>query len=399
MNEKLTDTLLRAVKPTGKLQKLSDGNGLFLFVLPTGGMSWRYLYRFDGKQKTYTIGRYPDISLKAARLALAEARKTLANGLDPSDVRKESRAQAKAEEERNAQTFEAVAHEWFTVKMAEKNEKYRANVLSYLENVLFPVFGGVPIAELKRSDIVPCLQAKAENGAVETSHRIATVASQICEYAFEKELCPSNVASGISKVLPEVHHRQRNAITDPKAVGQLLRDIDAYPSSLTVHVALRLMSYVFVRSNELRGARWEEIDFDNALWTIPAERMKGKLEHLVPLSKQALALFKELKTCTGGGEFCFPSRGKDQYITEGALRQPLKRLGYSGVQDIHGFRGMASTLLNEQLKFRGDVIERQLAHIERNEVRRAYNRSLYIEERTEMMQKYADYLDSLRAQA
>ncbi|MCR5813608.1 MAG: integrase arm-type DNA-binding domain-containing protein [Desulfovibrio sp.] len=395
MAGKLTDKLIRAVAPKEKAYKLFDGDGLYLEVAPRGGKWWRLKYRIDGKEKRISLGVYPEVSLAQARAKCLEARKLISDGIDPSRAKQESKAQAKAEEVHDTLTFETVANEWFSVKMAEKNEKYKANVRSYLENVLFPVIGSIPIADLKRSDIVPCLQAKASSGTTETAHRIAYVVGQVCEYAFEKELCISNVAAGISKILPEVHHRQRHAIVDPEQVGKLLRDIDAYPSGTITHIALRLMALTFVRSNELRGAKWQEIDFDNAMWTIPAERMKGRLEHLVPLSKQALALFKELQRCTGNGEYCFPSRGKDHYITEGALRQPLKRLGYSGVQDIHGFRGTASTLLNEKLRFRGDVIERQLAHVEKNEVRRAYNRALYLDERIEMMQKWADYLDEL----
>lgn len=399
MSGKLTDTALRNLKPTDRLQKVGDGGGLFLFVYPAGGMAWRYLYRFDGKQKTLTVGKYPEVSLKAARLALAEAKQKLERGIDPNAEKQDAKAQAKAEAVRQGTTFEAVAREWFERMTQGKNGKYRANMWGYLVNTCFPAFGDTPMSDLRRADILPSLLAKVDEGHTETAHRIATVVGQVCQYAVDSDKCESNVAAGITRALPSPDHKKRNAITDPKQVGQLLRDIDGYRGDITTRLGLQLMAYVFVRSNELRGAKWAEVDFDKALWIVPASRMKGRLEHVVPLCTQAVALLRELHRCTGNSEFLFPSRSQAGYITEGSFRKVLERLGYKNVHDVHGFRGMASTLLNEQLRCRPDVIERQLAHVERNQVRGAYNRALYIEERTDMMQAYADYLDSLRAEA
>ena len=392
----LTDKQARASALKEKAYKLFDGDGLYLEVAPTGSKYWRLKYRIGGKEKRISFGVYPEVSLSEAREKCQEARKLIAGGIDPSQARQEAKVEAKQEKARLTNTFETVAREWFERMTQGKNEKYRANILSYLENVCFRAFGRVPITDLRRADILPSLLAKVDEGHTETAHRIATVIGQVCEYAVQCGKCETNMVAGVTKALPSSDHKKRNAITEPRQVGQLLRDIDGYRGDITTRLGLQLMAYVFVRSNELRGAKWAEIDFDKALWLVPAERMKGRKEHLVPLSTQALALLKELYRCTGNSEFCFPSRSQAGYITEASFRKVLERLEYKNLHDVHGFRGMASTLLNEQLKCRSDVIERQLAHVEKNQVRGAYNRAQYIDERTEMMQRYADYLDSLR---
>lgn len=400
MGGKLTDTLLRSLKPTSKLQKIGDGGGLFLFVYSTGGMAWRYLYRFDGKQKTLTVGKYPEVSLKAARLALAEAKQKLENGIDPNAEKQEAKAQAKEEEARKGSTFEQVGREYFERKTEDLNPRYRKQYKSRLENILFPAIGDIPIAELKRTEILDCLRKLEAKGHIDTAHRVATIASQVCRYARDCGLVDYDVADNLASALSKVDHTPRAALTDPKEIGELLRAIETYGGFDSIRYCLRIMPYVFTRSWELRGAHWSEINFDTAILTVPASRMKRRREHLVPLARQVVALLRELQEVTGNGELVFPSAySKSAPITDMGLLNALRRLGYGkGVMDIHGFRSIASTHLNE-MGFRADIIEMQLSHAQKDSVRSAYNRALYLPERTDMMQRYADFLDGLRAQA
>lgn len=403
----LTDTRLRSLKPTDKLQKIGDGGGLFLFVYPSGGMAWRYLYRFDGKQKTLTVGKYPEVSLKAARIALAEAKRWLENGIDPNEKKQQSKAQAREEEKRRANTFEQVALEWHASVKEQYVEGHWKRLLARLQNTFFPSIGAVPVAELRPQDILPCLRQIEATGHRESAHRAASVCSNVLEYGRISGLCEFNAAANLSKVLAKAEHKQRAAITDPKQVGALLRAIDSFQGDISVRFALKIMPLVFVRSIELRGARWEEFDLEGGMWLIPGGRagrmkVKGRTQpHYVPLARQTVGLLKELHEFKRG-DLVFPSpKTATRPIGAEGLDAALNRIGYSNDEmSIHGFRAMAKTLLCQELRYSSaedGPVEKQLDHADPNRVRAAYDRSDLLEERREMMQKYADYLDSLRA--
>ena len=361
-------------------------------------MYWRLKYRIGGKEKRLALGVYPQVGLAEARKKCLEAREMIAGGIDPSQARQEAKAQAREEEERKGSTFEHVGREYFERKTEDLNPRYRKQYKSRLENILFPAIGDIPIAELKRTEILDCLRKLEAKGHIDTAHRVATIASQVCRYARDCGLVDYDVADNLTSALSKVDHTPRAALTDPKEIGELLRAIEDYGGFDSIRYCLQIMPYVFTRSWELRGAHWSEINFDTAILTVPASRMKRRREHLVPLARQVVALLRELQEITGNGELVFPSAySKTAPITDMGLLNALRRLGYGkGVMDIHGFRSIASTHLNE-MGFRSDVIEMQLSHAQKDSVRAAYNRALYLPERTEMMQKYADFLDSLRA--
>ena len=398
----LTDTAIKAIKPTGKAQKITDGKGLFLYVTPQGGKSWRMAYRFGGKQKTLCLGAYPAVSLKQARDKRDAAKSWLADGIDPSIAKKEAKVAvaAAAAVARQSNTFARVALQWLEVHQTKVSEKRAKNIRRRLEMYLFPAFGGKAIEDLEPQDILKAVQPAVAQGKIETASILCGIAGQVCRYARLMHMVKYNVADGLTEALPKKPERHFAAITDPAEVGHLLCDIDNYHGNLSVSYALKIMPYVFVRNTELRGAQWTEIDFDKALWTIPAARMKMKRPHVVPLARQALELFMELYEFTGDGVYCFPStHSRTAVISDMGLLNALRRMGYArGTMTVHGFRSMASTLLNEQ-GFRADVIEMQLAHVEQNAVRAAYNHAEYLEERGNMMQRWADYLDGLRQAA
>ncbi len=404
MSGKLTDKLIRSLVPKGKTYIQSDGDGMYLEVTPKGSKRWRLKYRIAGKENRLSLGIYPQVSLAEAREKCQAARKQIANGIDPSQARKDAEAQkmaeARVEEERRGTLFEAVAREYYEKKTIDLNPRYRKQYLSRIENILLPDLGQIPIRELKRTEILAVLRKLEAKAHFDTAHRVATIASQICRYARDCGLVEYDVADGLTNALSKLEHTPRAALTDPVEIGRMLQAIEGYNGDVSVRYALRIMPYVFVRSWELRGAKWSEIDFDEALWTIPASRMKRRREHIVPLARQVVALFDELRAFTGDSDYVFPSAfSTTQTISDMGLLNGLRRLGYGkGEMDIHGFRSIASTALNE-MGVRSDVIEMQLSHAQKDSVRAAYNRAQYLDERTVMMQKYADYLDSLRAQA
>lgn len=393
----LTDTAIKNTKPAGKALKLFDGGGLFLHVAPNGGKWWRLKYRFGGKEKLISLGTYPSISLKDARQRREEAKEMLAKGVDPGEHKKEIKATALAEAKEQAATFEFVAREWFSKKTAHLTPDYRKQIISRLENMIFPHIGSKPFASLEPSDVLlPARQAE-NRGAIETAHRLVRLAGQVCRYARLVGYAKYDVSSGLTEALPPVQTEHLAAITNPLEIGHLLRAIDAYQGDISISYAMKILPYTFVRSGELRAAEWAEINLDTAEWVIPAGRMKMRQSHLVPLSRQVVSLLQVLREHSAGGKLVFPSPfSATRCISDMGLLNALRRMGYEkGVMTIHGFRGMASTLLNEQ-GYRADVIEVQLAHCERNAVRKAYNHASYLPERREMMQQWADYLDKLR---
>ena len=394
----LTDVFLRGLKPNGTPQKHTDGGGLYLFVSPTGGKLWRMDYRFAGKRKTLSFGAYPAVPLKDARYRRDAAKELLAKDIDPGAQKKQAKAAAVEEVRAQTITFAYVAREWFAKKTAHLTPDYRKQLLSRLENHLFPYIGGKPLATLEPSDVLAAVRHTENRGAIETAHRLTQLAGKVCRYGRIVGYCKYDVTAGLTDALPSIPQTKHfAAITAPKEIGHLLRAIDGYQGDVSIAYAMRILPYVFVRSQEIRGAEWTEINFDAAEWIIPAGRMKMKKPHIVPLARQVVSLFVALREYSGAGRLVFPSPfSATRCISDMGLLNALRRMGYvKGEMTIHGFRGMASTLLNEQ-GYRADVIEAQLAHGEKNAIRKAYNHAEYLPERRKMMQEWADYLDSLK---
>lgn len=396
---KLTDAALRAAKPKDKSYKLSDGEGLYVEVAPSGGKWWRVKYRFGGKEKRLSLGVYPAVGLRDARKRVAEVKDLLRRGVDPGEERKAVKAGIRAEEEAKGQTFEAVAREWHKAKSAGWTPRHANEVIRRLETLVFPDLGARPIAKLGAADFLAAVRKTEARGCIELAHRLAQTCGQVTRYARIAGIVQADAASGLTEALAPTPTRHHATITDPKEVGALLRAIDEYPGDVVTRYALKIMPYVFVRSSELRAAPWAEFDLEGATWLIAAGRMKKRRPHVVPLAPQVVKLFLELREFTGSGALAFPSSfSATRCLSDMGLLNALRRMGYGkGVMTVHGFRGMASTLLNEQ-GFRPDVIEAQLAHCERNAVRAAYNHAEYLPERREMMDRWADYLDGLRAE-
>ncbi len=393
----LTDKAIRAAKRSEKPVRLFDSGGLYLELAPSGGKWWRLKYRFSGKEKRLSLGVYPHVALKQARERRDEAKRLLANGVDPSEQRKAHRA---AVTERAANSFEAVAREWFASYSPKWVKGHSDKILRRLEHNVYPHIGGRPIAEITSKEMLTVLRKVEDRGAIETAHRTKQNCSQVFRYAVatgRADRDPTIELKGALKTGKERHHP---SITEPKAIGALLRAIDGYDGSLVTKCALRLAPLTFVRPGELRRAEWTEFNLDKAEWRIPAERMKMREQHIVPLSAQAVAVLKELHPLTGRGSYVFPgARTNGRPMSENTVNAALRRLGYAKDQMTgHGFRSMASTHLNEQGWHR-DAIERQLAHAERDDVRAAYNFAEHLPERRRMMQAWADYLDGLRAGA
>jgi integrase len=394
----LTDTAIRTTKPADKPIKLFDERGLLLLVAPSGGKWWRFRYRFDGKHKSLSMGVYPDVSLAKARERRDEARKLLADGIDPSKNRK---AQKAARADRNANSFEVVAREWFAKFKPNWVEAHSDKVIRRLERDVFPWIGGDPIAEVRAPDLLACLRRVESRGTVETAHRALQSCGQIFRYAIATGRASRDPSGDLRGALSTVKGTHLASITEPTAVGGLLRACDGYQGSLVTKCALRLAPLVFVRPGELRKAEWTEIDLERAEWNIPAERMKMREPHLVPLATQAVAILTELLALTGGGRYVFPgARTNGRPMSDNAILAALRRMGFAKDEmSGHGFRAMARTILDEVLGVRPDFIEHQLAHAVRDPNGRAYNRTAHLVERRKMMQQWADYLDKLKAGA
>ncbi|MDR1126083.1 MAG: integrase arm-type DNA-binding domain-containing protein [Deltaproteobacteria bacterium] len=390
----LSDTAIRNAKPQSKPYKVYDAGGLFIIVTPAGGKWWRFKYRFWGKEKLLSLGTYPEIGLKEAREKRDEAKKLIASGVDPSAQRQAVKASIISKEE-NA--FEVVAREWFDKHINNLAPGYSKKVRSLFERQIFPVFGGKQISEVEPSDILKAARHVEESGAVETAHRLVQLCGQLLRYGIATGRCKYDITQGLHGALPKTTVQHMSAITDKKRIGELLRAIDAYGGFLPVKCALRLAPLLFVRPGELQKAEWAEFDFESAEWRIPAAKMKMKQRHIVPLARQALAILEELRTYTGRGRFLFPSvRTESKPIALESMLVALRSMCFTKEEmTMHGFRGMASTLLNE-LGYNRDWIERQLAHGERNHVRAAYNYAEYLPERRRMLTEWADYLDGLR---
>lgn len=392
----LTDVAIRKAKPAAKPLKLSDGRGMYFLLKPDGGRYWRMDYRYEGKRKTLALGVYPEVSLFDARLRREDARQLLANGVDPGAVRRDAK-QAKAEAARASdQTFEAIGRDW----MARQDvAEVTANKTRWiLESFLFPKLGRRPIAEITPRELLDVLRKIEATGKLETAKRAKVKAGQVFRYAVLEGKVESDPTASLKGALKPPKGKHHAAVTDPSRIGQLLRAIDGYGGQFTTLRALQLAPLVFVRPGELRQAVWSEFDLDGAIWRIPAERMKMKAAHVVPLSTQAVDILRALWPLTGHGYYVFPGIRTDRRpMSENTINAALRGLGYSGEEMTgHGFRSMAATRLNE-MGWNSDAIERQLAHSELNKVKAAYTHAAqYLEERTRMMQAWADYLDALR---
>lgn len=395
----LTDTAIKALKPTERQYKRGDNEGLFLLVMPNSSKLWRFRYRFGGRQNDLALGEYPDTTLASAREKRNAYRKLLAAGKDPAAAH---RAEKQLKKHGGETSFEAIARKWFADRRPGWKASHADVVLARLEKDIFPAIGRRQIGEISPQELLALLRRIAARGAEETARRNRQVCGQVFRYAVASGLAERDISADLDGLLPVSKKGRMAALTDPKKVGPLLRAIEGYDGYMPTRSALRLAPLVFVRPGELRGAEWSEIDLDGTEkeWRIPGRRMKMGETHVVPLSRQAVAIIEELKALTGGGRYLFPSiRTASRPISDNTINAALRRLGYTSDEMTgHGFRTTASTLLNEH-GWSPDAIERQLAHAPRNKVRAAYNRAELLGDRRRMMQAWADYLDGLKAGA
>lgn len=389
----LSEVKIRRAKPKEKAYRIWDGKGLYLEITPTGGKSWKYKYRFNHKEKRLGLGRYPEVGLKEAREKLFEERRLLAAGVDPSQHRK---ARKEADILRSANSLEVIAREWFNRYSQNWAVSHSKTVLRRLERDIFPWIGDRAISEITAPELLAVIRQVEGRGALETAHRELNICGQIFRYAIATGRAERDPSGDLRGALPPVKSKHLAAITEPQRVGELMRMIDGYQGSLIVQCALKLAPLVFVRPGELRHACWKDIDLFKSEWRFTVS--KTKTEHIVPLSDQAITILKEINPLTGRGEWVFPSgRTRERPMSENAILAALRSLGVTKQEmSGHGFRAMARTLLDEELKVRPDLIEHQLAHAVKDPLGRAYNRTQFLEERHQMMQQWADYLDELK---
>lgn len=389
----LTDVVARTTKASDKRQKLFDGGGLFLEVLPNGSKGWRFKYRFAGKEKLLSLGVYPEVSLKLARERRDLERKRVAEGVDPSQFRKVAKATLIASAENS---FEAVAREWYSKNEASWAKNHGPRVIRRLEADLFPWVGSRPVNELKAPEFLACLRRIESRGAVETAHRALQNCGQVMRYAVASGRAEGDPTRDLRGALQPVAKEHFAAVTEPKEAAALLRTLDTYEGSFVVKCALRLAPLVFVRPGELRQALWADIDLDNAEWRYDVT--KTGTAHIVPLATQAVGILRELEPLTRRGAFVFPSaRTEVRPMSNNAILAALRRMGFdSSVMTGHGFRAMARTILDEVLGVPVHLIEHQLAHAVKDANGRAYNRTAHLAERKKMMQQWANYLDQIK---
>ena len=386
----LSDTSARMAKPREKSYKLTDGHGLYLEVAPSGSRYWRLKYRFDGKEKRLALGVYPVVTLARAREDALEARRLLHDGIDPGERKKERAREAKVAA---GNSFESVARDWHGVMKPKWTPHHAANVIESLEKDIFPTLGARPIVDLKAPEMFEAIRRIEKRGAVDIAQRVRQRCSAVFAFAIGVGIAENNPVAAMKGVFA-TRRKEPRKMLPARELPEFLHDLRTHKGDRMIGLALRLVILTMVRTIELRGARWDEFDFERKLWLIPAERMKMRAPHVVPLSRQALAVLEELKPISGRHGLVFPGRSeRDKPISENTLLYALYRLGYHQRATTHGFRALASTILNESGLWRPDAIERQLAHQEQNAVRAAYHRSEYVEERTHMMQWWADFLD------
>lgn len=389
----LTVTQIKNAKPKEKAYKLADEHGLYLLVTPTGSKLWKLKYRFAGMEKKLSFGSFPEVSLAAARELRKDARAQLADMIDPSVLKNSIKRSKKLAEENS---FEAIAREWHAKFTPKWTKGHAARILIRLEQDIFPWIGKRPLTEVTAPELLSALRRVENRGAIETAHRISQICGQVFRYAIATGRAERNPAADLKGALAPVAQKHHASITDPVEIGKLLRAMEDYRGIFVTKCALRLAPLFFVRPGELRHAEWSEFDLEKKEWRIPAEKMKMRVQHIVPLSSQAISILNELHPYTGEGKYLFPStRTPARPMSENTVIAALRRLGYATHEMTgHGFRSMASTLLNEQ-GWNRDAIERQLAHGERNTIRAAYNYAEYLPERRKMMQHWGDYLEQL----
>ena len=389
----LSDLQIRRARPTSKARKLFDGGGLFVLVHPNGSRYWRLKYRHAGKERLLALGVYPQVGLSEARERADEAKRLVASGVDPVRDRRARRASTVAQ---SAQNFKAIAEEWIATRAPAWSASYTEAVRSALAANLYPQIGNMPVNSITVLVLREALLLMEKRGALVALRKVRMWASGVFRYAIATGRAEADPAAPLRGTFQA--HKPHNfpALTKADELGKLLASIDTYDGSPITRAALKVLAYTFVRTGELRGAEWSEFDFAKRLWTIPAGRTKTRAPHLVPLSRQVINLLTELKPLSGGSRWVFPNeRRPQQPMSENTILYALYRLGYHGRATGHGFRATASTLLNET-GFDADVVERQLGHQERNKVRAAYHRAEYLDNRCEMMQKWADFTDDLR---
>jgi integrase len=395
-NVPLSDIKIRNAKPAEKPVRLFDERGLYLEVSPAGGKWWRFKYRFAGKEKRLSLGVYPDVSLKDARDSREDCRKMLAGGVDPSDNRKASKL---ASSEQASNTFEVVTREWFAKFSPGWAASHSGRLLEFFERDVFPWLGNRVISDVTAKDLLAVIRRIEERGALETAHRARGRCGQVLRYAVATGRCDRDPSVDLRGALPAAKGGHFAATTEPTKLAGILRAMDGYEGEVTVRCALRLAPLVFVRPGELRAAKWKDIDFAAAEWRYVVT--KTKVAHIVPLSRQAITILRELEPFTSSGSYVFPgARTRLRPMSDNAILAAMRRMGI-GKEEMsgHGFRAVARTILDEVLGFRPDYIEHQLAHAVRDPNGRAYNRTAHLAERKQMMQEWADYLDKLKAGA
>jgi len=410
----LTDRQIKGAKPKDKAYKLFDGQGLFLLVNKTGGKLWRLKYKspLNGKERTYSIGSYPDITLVVARAKRQELREKIANGIDPMEEKKENKVKKAQEEIKKSDTFQKVSEEYFNFIQSSLSQSHLNRQKARLKNDIYPYIGNTPISEVNRTDIINAVKKIEERGAIETAHRVYALCNSVFKYAVANEKLPHNIMADIDKkhILQTPTKQNYPTITEPKEIKYLLEAIESYKGEAITRYALQLLPYVVSRPGNFRAMKWEDIDFKNSQWIIPGNEMKVKIKkkdtneyqpHIVPLSKQAMKIIKELQPLTSDSTYVFHSSlSKHRPMSDNTLNTALKRLGYKGQMNPHSFRAMFSTIAHEHIdkhSFHSGVIERQLAHKETNKVKSAYDHSEYLPQRKKLMQWWADWLDEVKS--
>ncbi len=387
----LTNTSVKHANPGSKSRKLYDEKGLLLLIQPSGAKYWRFKYRFGGKEKVLALGVYPEATLAEARRKRDMMRKLLADGIDPCEERRKVKRLQKV---LAANSFESIAREWHDHQRGAWTKDHAESVLKSLEKEVFPALASRPVAEITPAELLDVVRAVEKRGALDVASRVLQRASSVFRYAIQTSRAERNPATDLRGALKTRKVAHRLALSRDE-LPEFLSKLETYDGHLLTRLALKLIVISFVRSHELRGARWDEFSLEHAEWRIPAERMKMWAAHLVPLSRQAIEVLEQIRPLTGRYELVFPNQNSpDKPMSENTLLFAMYRMGYHGRATPHGFRAVASTVLNES-GFPPDVIERQLAHVERNKVRAAYHRSEYLEERRRMMQWWSDFLDGL----
>lgn len=396
----LTELKVRAAKPQEKPYKLTDEKGLYLQVQPTGAKYWRQKYRFDGKQKTLACGVYPEIGLADARERRDEARRLLAKGIDPSAAKKAQKTERAA---KVANSFEAVAREWWKKQTPLWTEKHANKILARLEKNAFPWLGKLPVSEIEAPAVLSVLRKIEDRQAFYMAGRVRETIGQVMRYAVATGRTKHDPVPALKDALTVHVEKHMASVTDPARVGALLRKFDGFTGTRTVSCALRLAPLVFGRIGELRHMKWSDVDLENGMWSLPAEAMKKREPHLVPLSKQGVAILREMQPVSGHLDYVFPSIRKpaEKPMSENTINVALRRLGIDTQEELtgHGFRAMARTILHERLGFDPDWIEAQLSHAKKGPLGSAYDRTRFIDQRITMMQSWADYLDKLKTGA